>query len=84
MSTENKLVAARGEGCGRVGQTGDGEWEARASSLGVDESWGCRVQHREYVSGTVAVTCGGRWELHVWRAWHETLSGRYVAHLKLM
>lgn len=37
-NTENKLIVARGPGVGRIGKMGEEEWEAQASSYGMNRS----------------------------------------------
>lgn len=48
MNTENKLMAARGEGSQGAGEMGEGEWEVQASSYGTSKSQEYKVLHREY------------------------------------
>ena len=43
---ESRLVAARGEGA--WGTEGKGEGIKRCRLVVTEQSWGCKVQHREY------------------------------------
>ena len=46
IDTENRLMVARGEGVGGLGEKGEG---IKKSKLVVTEqTQGCKVQHREY------------------------------------
>ena len=46
MATENISTVARWQGVGRIGEKGEGIKKYKL--VVTEQSWGCKVQHREY------------------------------------
>ena len=57
ISTENKLMVARGERGGDMGKMGEGKWEIQDSNHGMKKSQEQKLQHKEnsqwYYNSTV-------------------------------
>lgn len=44
---KNRLVVAKEQGCGEMGEMGEAEWELQASGSGLSKSQGWKVPHGE-------------------------------------
>ena len=66
IDTENKPMVARGVGVGEVGEKDEG---IKKHKLVVQQSWECRVQHRESSQSY----CNN----YVWKCWGKHLV-RYI------
>ena len=65
MDTEIKLVVARGEGFGELGEKGEGIKKYKL--IVTKQSWVCKVQLGNIVNDIVITVRGARWALEISR-----------------